>query len=71
MYIQRTLYSVIQKYLQKNKVIILYGARQVGKTTLAKELFKDQKYLYLNGDEYTTRQILGDISKIGLQKIVA
>ena len=71
MYIQRTLYSVIQKYLQKNKVIILYGARQVGKTTLAKKLFKDQKYLYLNGDEYTTRQILGDISKIGLQKIVA
>lgn len=58
MYIQRTLYPILQNYLEKKKVIILYGARQVGKTTLAKELFKNQKYLYLNGDEYTTRQML-------------
>ena len=70
MYIQRTLYPILQNYLEKKKVIILYGARQVGKTTLAKELFKNQKYLYLNGDEYTTRQMLWDFSKIGLEKIV-
>ena len=49
----------------------MYWARQVWKTTLAKELFKDKKYLYINWDEYTTRQMLSDVSKVWLEKLVA
>jgi len=37
MYIQRQLEPVIKKSLFKGKIIIIYGARQVGKTTLVKK----------------------------------
>ena len=70
MHIKRTLYQTLQYYLEKKKVIIVYWARQVWKTTLAKEIFKDKKYLYINWDEYTTRQMLWDVSKVWLEKLV-
>ncbi|MES0492141.1 MAG: ATP-binding protein [Leptospirales bacterium] len=37
--------------MKDNKVIVLYGARQVGKTTLIRELVKNTKHLWLNADE--------------------
>ena len=43
--IQRKLEKVIESHLFKGKIIIIYGPRQVGKTTLAKKLI--EKY----GDE--------------------
>lgn len=39
-YIPRTLENIIEKRLFKGKLIILYGARQVGKTTLAKKILE-------------------------------
>jgi predicted AAA+ superfamily ATPase len=36
--------------LKKDKIIIIYGARQVGKTTLVKKFIKPERSLYLNGD---------------------
>lgn len=59
MSINRLLQPKIEAQLFKGKVIILYGARQVGKTTLIKEISK--KYpsaLYLNCDEPDVRQAL-------------
>jgi uncharacterized protein len=45
----RTIQPIIEKALFKNKVIIIYGARQVGKTTLSKQImakYPDQaKYI--------------------------
>ncbi len=38
--IQRTLQQVISPYLFKGKAIIITGARQTGKTTLAVEIAK-------------------------------
>lgn len=43
MYIQRSLEKVIKSQLFKEKVIVLYGARQTGKTTLVKHILKDFK----------------------------
>ncbi len=43
MYIQRSLEKVIKNQLFRGKVIILYGARQTGKTTLVKHILKDFK----------------------------
>lgn len=43
MYIQRSLEKVIKNQLFKGKVIVLYGARQTGKTTLVKHILKDFK----------------------------
>ena len=38
MLIKRALYQKISNKLWKNKIIILYGPRQVGKTTLVKTI---------------------------------
>lgn len=53
MYIKRRLETVIKANLFKGKAIILYGARQVGKTTLVKKIAEEsgQPYGYLNCDE--------------------
>lgn len=40
MYIKRDIEENINKWLFKGKIVILYGARQVGKTTLVKDLIK-------------------------------
>ncbi len=49
--IQRYLEEKILKSLGKRKILIIYGARQVGKTTLVKKFLKEfPKNLYLNGD---------------------
>ena len=37
-FLNRVLQSQIEKNLFKGKIIIIYGARQVGKTTLCKEI---------------------------------
>lgn len=70
---QRTLQSKITEWLFQGKVIILYGPRQVGKTTLANEVISGQSgALYLNcerqqvwellnsGNQDRIRQYLGD-----------
>jgi len=41
--LKRRLQEKIQKELFKGKAIIIYGARQVGKTTLMKQILKDNK----------------------------
>lgn len=60
--LNRQIQSQIEDKLYKGKVIILYGARQVGKTTLVKnilEKFSDQA-TYLNCDEPDIRQALSN-----------
>lgn len=49
-YLPRLIQSQIEKRLFKGKVVIIYGARQVGKTTLVKRIFDkyNGKKLYLN-----------------------
>lgn len=53
MYIQRQLEPLLKKSLFKGKIVIIYGARQVGKTTLVKKIVEelDQPFGYLNCDE--------------------
>lgn len=69
MKIQRALLQTITKKLEKGKVLILYGPRRVGKTTLIQDLLLNQKgkYLLLNGDELSTREFLSsqDRQKLG------
>jgi len=53
MYIKRRVEGAIKGDLFKGKVIVVYGARQVGKTTMVKKIAEDLKtpYGYLNCDE--------------------
>lgn len=49
-YFKRDIEDLINKNLNKGKIIILYGPRRAGKTTLIKHLFKNKNipYLYLD-----------------------
>ncbi len=76
--IQRKIQPEIEQWLFKGKAIIIYGARQVGKTTLVKSLIREMKQtsLYLNCDEPDVRDSLTNktstqlIETIGNNKIV-
>jgi predicted AAA+ superfamily ATPase len=74
--IRRILEEKIKNRFFKDKVIIIIGARQVGKTTLARKILEDNDFLFLNGDEFIIRTLLSHSNKkelesiIGTQKIV-
>jgi uncharacterized protein len=71
--IQRFIQSHIEKDLYKGKIIHIPGARQVGKTTLMKELAKkvSEKVLWLNGDEPDVRNIFQDATSTILGSLIA
>jgi predicted AAA+ superfamily ATPase len=57
--IQRLFANIIAKQLSvNNKVIVLYGARQIGKTTMLKSLKTNKKTLWINGDLKRNQDIL-------------
>jgi predicted AAA+ superfamily ATPase len=58
---QRILYDDLVNKCFSGKAIILYGPRQVGKTTLVKQIqtaFIDRTTLYLSGDDSEIQQTL-------------
>lgn len=60
--IARNLEKEIKKKLFKGKVIILYGPRQSGKTTLIQKMLKSipEKHLILDGEEFNIREELSN-----------
>ncbi len=56
MVIKRWLKDEIVKSLKDNRITILYGARQVGKTTLVKELVSEYNGVYFSCDEPDIRE---------------
>ena len=60
--IKRQLQTVIDKYINSGKIIIIYGARQVGKTTLIKSLFNEKDTIFLNCDDPPVVETLTKIS---------
>ena len=59
-FIPRFQYSVLKKLVQENKVLILYGPRQVGKTTILKKYLEATKeeHIFLSGDDYSHQALL-------------
>lgn len=68
--IHRTSQTEIYSYLFKGKSILVFGARQVGKTSLIKNTIKDQSYLWLNADEPDTQLLLENITTDRLKALV-
>lgn len=60
MKIKRTLFTQLEASLKPGKVLVLYGPRQVGKTTLAKDLMASLplRSKFVNADELLYREIL-------------
>lgn len=74
MLIDRTIITRIQNQLQgEPKIIIIYGPRQSGKTTLIEQLLKNeehQAYLFFNGDDIRTQELFGIADLDRLKKVV-
>jgi predicted AAA+ superfamily ATPase len=69
MYHQRILTTQIQNACFQWKAIIIYGARQVGKTTLCKNLrWNDPHTLYVTGDDFSIVQLLTNVSLVTLHQ---
>lgn len=75
--IDRLLYKSIEDKLFKGKIILLAGARQVGKTTLLKQILHNKEgVLWLNGDEMQVQNLFNNasadrlLSEFGGSKIV-
>jgi len=68
--IKRLLEHDIQDRLFQGKALVVIGPRQVGKTTLIRQLLADRPHLFLNGDDPDVRQRLDGISTSGLKSII-
>jgi len=61
MYVPQERLENLQSLVQSEKVIIIYGARRVGKTTLLNKFIENldkDAVLFVNGDDITARQFL-------------
>jgi len=57
---QRIIENIIKEKIGTGKAIIIVGARQVGKTTLIKEILKGQEYLFFDADDPVNRRLLSN-----------
>lgn len=73
MKIERLLRDSIIRNLHSGKIVILYGARQTGKTTLAKDVlsgYADKKILEISADEKRFRDILSSQDSVVLKSLI-
>ena len=73
MKIERTLLKQIQDTLLPGKVVVLYGPRQVGKTTLVRELINlvQRRTRFVNADELLYREALASQNRAKLDEVLA
>lgn len=71
--IKRQLEQIIKKHLFKNKTVVIYGARQVGKTTLVNHLISklELNYLVLNGDDADIRELFTNATASRFKPVLA
>lgn len=69
--IPRILEHELKEKIFRNKVILILGARQTGKTSLLKKLFlKDENTLWLNGDEHDIQERFRNSSSTSLRALI-
>ncbi len=63
-FIPRLIYDQVADKLKPNQVVVIYGARQVGKTTLINKLISKikRKYLFVNADFSSEREWLSSLN---------
>lgn len=55
---QRYIKEKIIAKINSSKAIVIVGTRQVGKTTLIKEVLENKNYIFFDGDDPKTRELL-------------
>lgn len=68
--ITRTLENNLKEKIGSGKAIVVVGARQVGKTTLLKELLTGKDYLFLDADDPSTRSLLQSPSTEQIRSLI-
>jgi predicted AAA+ superfamily ATPase len=69
--VERYLERIITSRLFKNKVILLLGARQTGKTTMLKKIANQhENVLWLNGDEYDIQERFNNSTSAELKGLI-
>lgn len=68
--IERIIQPKIQAKIGDGKAIIILGPRQVGKTTLIKNILDKKAYLFLDGDDPTVRNLLTNPNTEQLKSII-
>lgn len=70
--ISRAIQQSLEKRLFKGKALLIFGARQTGKSTLVENLLKnqDQESIVLNGDDADVRELLSDTTATKLKSII-
>lgn len=66
----RTLEQTLKAGLGKGKATILLGPRQVGKSTLIRQVLNDRPFLFFNGDDPKDRSTLDGIDTAGLAALI-
>lgn len=73
MYIPQKQLENLEKLISPNKVVVVYGPRRCGKTTLINRYLEkagDQRYLLVSGEDITVREYLGSQSIAKLKDFV-
>jgi len=72
MYIRQKQLDNLRQFLSPGKVVVLYGARRTGKTTLVEEFLKEIKepFLFVSGDDITVQEFLASRSVEKLKAFV-
>ena len=70
MNIKRILKTTLLEQFNSGKAIVLIGPRQVGKSTLIKEILKQQDYLFLDGDDFKVQQQLIEPNTNYLKRLI-
>lgn len=71
--IKRAIEKNLRSRLGKGRVIVLYGPRRVGKTTLTRQMLEEvpkADQLYLNCDELATQEALKPSSLASLERVI-
>ena len=70
MKINRHLYQVLSRNLHKGKVLLVYGARRVGKTYLLKKLAEEEQGIYYNCELLQVQELLADTNSTNLENMI-
>jgi len=73
MYIPQRQLENLKKLISPNKVVVVYGPRRCGKTTLITHYLEkavDERYLFVSGEDITIREYLGSQSVAKLKDFV-
>jgi len=69
--IKRELAAIVKKKLGKGKAIVVLGPRQVGKTTLLREICENNRtFLFLNGDDSNVQHQIENANTQSLKQII-